>query len=537
VKQVLAIFCKDARRFWPEIAVCIGLLLALVVVYPATWSAVDEHATIAGTRFAGNGGPMGLLANCLVVLVPIAWLVLIARVVHCEQLVGDTQYWLTRPYDWRKLFAAKLAFLAAFLYAPFFVAQCVLLAEGGFHPFHYLGGLLFNLLLLTAAGVLPVLALSALTTGFGRLMLVLLGLALVVVIAAVAANSVPSYVLFSVPVLVSGQLAFCAIFCGSLAAALTMYARRRAKAGWLIVGALALVLCATAFSDPDGELLDRFYPAMGAGAAEPVTFTYGAAGLSQSVAADSADKHAVDVDVPMFASGVQDGYVAIPQALKATLTSANGARWESPWQGYVPTRFLPGKSGATFSFRMRRSVYDQFKAGPVTLRISVAVAMARESSEWTMAMPAGDFAVAGFGVCRPEHWILRPDEFMGILCRSAMNQPQLTYVSALWSSGGCKGGAGANAKQMTTSGWMGVLDPEPAGLGITSVWAVSGSLPMPGPPMRRPELDEEYSLCAGTPVQFTQYRPAGRLREDVTIQDFRLPELAIGDRMAIHETQ
>jgi hypothetical protein len=534
VKQVLAIFRKDARRFWPEIAVCLGLLLALAVAYPATWSGVDGHATIAGNPFAGNGGSMGLLANCLVVLVPIAWLVMIARVVHCERLVGDTQYWLTRPYDWRKLFAAKALFLAAFLYAPFFVAQCALLAEGGFHPFHYIGGLLFNLLLLTAAGVLPVLALSALTTGFGRLMLVLLGLALVVVIAAVSANSVPSYVLFSVPGLVSGQIALYAVFFGSLAAVLAMYARRRAKTGWLIVGTLLVVLIATAFSNPDGELVDRFYPVISAGAAEPVTFTYGAAGLSQAVAAESADKHAVDVDVPMFASGVQDGYVAIPQALKATMTSASGAQWESPWQGYVPTRFLPGKSGATFSFRMRRSVYDQFKAGPVTLRISVAVAKARESSESTMALPAGDFAVAGFGVCRPEHWMLRPDEYMGLMCRSAMNQPQLTYVSALWTSGGCKGGAAANAKQVTTSGWMGELDPEPAGLGVTSVWAVSGSLPMPGPPMRNPELNQEFSLCAGTPVQMTQYRQMARVREEVTISGFQLPELALGDRFLLN---
>jgi hypothetical protein len=178
VRQIVAIFAKDARRFWLEIMVCVALLVALVLVYPSTWRVAAFPDGIGRIRFFGGEGPTGILAGFLVILIPIAWLVLIARVIHCERLVGDTQFWLTRPYDWRKLLGSKLLYLAAFLYAPFLVAQCVLLREGGFHPLHYLGGLLFNLLLLTAVGVLPFAALATITTGFGRLMLVLLGVAL-----------------------------------------------------------------------------------------------------------------------------------------------------------------------------------------------------------------------------------------------------------------------------------------------------------------------------------------------------------------------
>src|SRR5205814_2563869 len=96
-------------------------------------------------------GGIGFFAGCLVVLVPISWWLLIARLVHGERLVGNTQFWLTRPYEWPKFLAAKLLFLAAFLYLPFFIAQCVLLAEGGFNPTSYLPGLFYNLLLATGA--------------------------------------------------------------------------------------------------------------------------------------------------------------------------------------------------------------------------------------------------------------------------------------------------------------------------------------------------------------------------------------------------
>jgi hypothetical protein len=130
MRQILTIFAKDARRFWPETAISWALLLGLVLVYPNQW---HQSAPIASARFGWfnvSGGAAGFSASCLVVLVPLSWWILIVRLIHCERLVGDTQFWITRPYEWPKLLAAKLLFLAAFLYAPFFAAQCVLLREG-----------------------------------------------------------------------------------------------------------------------------------------------------------------------------------------------------------------------------------------------------------------------------------------------------------------------------------------------------------------------------------------------------------------------
>jgi hypothetical protein len=37
-------------------------------------------------------------------------------VIHAEALVGDRRFWLTRPYEWKKLLGAKALFLLVFLY-------------------------------------------------------------------------------------------------------------------------------------------------------------------------------------------------------------------------------------------------------------------------------------------------------------------------------------------------------------------------------------------------------------------------------------
>ncbi len=525
MRQSLAIFAKDARRFWLEILICVALLIALVVVYPSTWSVAGFPDGVGRVRFFGGAGPTGILAGVLVVLIPIAWLVLIARVVHCERLVGDTQFWLTRPYDWRKLLGSKLLYLAAFLYVPFFVAQCALLREGGFQPFHYVGGLLFNLLLLTAVGVLPLMALATITRGFGRLMLVLLGVALVIVAALITSFVMPSHVTSSVPDILSGDLALTVIFCGSLAAIILMYARRSAKAGWLLLIAITLIMCSTAYFDPDSALVDHYYPELSPIAAAPVRFAYGAQGLDQPGASFTDDKHAVDIAIPIVASGVQDGYVAIPEALKIIMTNASGEKWESPWQGYMTERILPGMHTTWIHFRMRRSVYEQFRSMPVTLRIPIATTMARKAGESVIPLQDADFTVPEIGVCQPRRWTFKPDEMMGITCRSAMNEPQLTYVSALWTQGGCEAGAAVDQNHVVTKSWVGELGPGPAELGITSVWDADVNLSQP---KYAQSEQERWSLCEGSPMRFTQYLPAKRLREDVTISGFRLPEPANG---------
>ncbi|HWA96157.1 MAG TPA: hypothetical protein VG844_16275 [Terracidiphilus sp.] len=530
MKQILAIFVKDARRFWPEILICISLLVAFVLVYPTTWR-VEDNPLSGGHmfRFFGAQGPMGVLAYCLVVLVPVAWVILTARAIHCDRLVGNTQHWITRPYDWRKLLAAKFLYLVTFLYAPFFIAQCVLLREAGFNPFHYLGGLFFNLFLLTAACMLPLVALVTLTKGFGRLMLVLLGLVLVIA-ATAGIVSVVSYSSISLPDLLSSILGYGLLICGSMAAIIVMYARRNAKVAWLTVLALTVAICLMNFFDPDAAVMNHYFPKPAAGTALPVTFAFGAPGLSPPSASLSGDEKSVVISIPVAQSGVSDGNVAVEQAVRVSMENGRGEKWVSPWEGTIADRFLPGSRNTWLRFQIRRKTYEEFKNGPVTLRISVAMSMAHVSSESVIPLRDADFAVPEIGVCKPTHWMWNPDELRGISCRSAMNTPQLTNVSVTWKWGDCR--AESTRDQIKSNDWAGGLDPGPAEFGITSVWDAGVNLTWPAL-TGNVTNDAQWSLCAGTPMRFTQYETTSRLREELSIPAFEMPELTTADQLIL----
>lgn len=524
MKQILAIFTKDVRRFWPEILITCLLLVALVLAYPRQWSGTDAVASGSFGFWFSNGNAQGLLADALIVLIPIAWWILIARLVHCERLIGHTQFWITRPYTWPKLLAAKLLFLAAFVYAPFFIAQCMLLREGGFHPFSYLPGLILNLFFLTATLVLPLVALSALTTGFGRMTLVVLGVLLFIAAAAVGSNFLPSSTYGSIPDLVSGNAVFAILFCGCAAIVLVQYVRHRVRLAWLLLVAAALGMWATAAFDPDQSLMDRTFLAA---SSAPLQLAYGGGEQHQPITTGTTDKSMLSIHIPVRESGVADGDVVVPVALRATIQGSGGAMWQSPWQGIPAGHYLPGESISMVRFVLPGSVYDRFKTVPVTLRLNFALVRARRTSATVIPLPKGEFSVSGFGVCRPRSWFDELDDYSNISCRSAMNQPNLTYVSTRWTEGRCADPSAQPGPQSTA--WTGQLDPLPAEFGITSVWETPVNLSNPWIGNRRDEA-QRSSLCPGTPVSFTQFRQEARMQTDLVISDFRLPELSLGDK-------
>jgi hypothetical protein len=149
--QVGHIFRKDVRRHWREIAVSLAVLAAFAWKESRRWT--GEPADLSP-----------FLLALLTTLVPISWSFLIVRVVQDECLVGDRQFWITRPYEWKKLLAAKLLFVLVFVNIPLLALDIVLLLNSGFMPSSYLAGLLWLQLLWTLYLILP----SA-TAGSGHL--------------------------------------------------------------------------------------------------------------------------------------------------------------------------------------------------------------------------------------------------------------------------------------------------------------------------------------------------------------------------------
>jgi hypothetical protein len=113
------------------------------------------------------------------VLLPVTAAFLIARLIHAETIPGDTQFWITRPYRWKSLLAAKLLFILVLINVPVLIARIILIDRSGFPLPLELVPLLWSQFLMIAGFCLPVAALAAVTTDLVRFIFSALVLALI----------------------------------------------------------------------------------------------------------------------------------------------------------------------------------------------------------------------------------------------------------------------------------------------------------------------------------------------------------------------
>jgi len=515
MKQILHIFAKDCRHFWPEILISVALVGALVWIYPSTWLSKSGLYAVAGGAFLPGMLEAGVLAALLTVLVPVSWWLLIARVIHAESLVGDRQFWVTRPYEWKKLLGAKALFLVAFLYLPLLIGQCLLLFRAGFPPLPFVPGLLFNLLLITAVIVLPLLAITTVTATFARLTVTLLAglvcfIGYVVISLYLSDNaSIPYRDHVSLP------LAFC--FCAVVV--VLQYASRRVWVSRLVLGALPLLLVLTGMTLSESTEMGRDYPRAGAGQEGPVRLALLRDTPHPATAYLDRAKQ-VQVSIPLQVSGVAEGYALVSGPVRVTVDAANGSQWTSPWQALNNQQYLPGTSESWITFQMSRAFFDQVRSTPVTLHFTVALTRVQAGNVRSIPLPTQDFSVPDFGICSPQADVFH-SRFFGIACRFALHQPNLTYIRARWMDSPCSASQPGLDTGVQGDAWMGSLESSPADFGIAPVWSPSIALSN-GTKMEGNQPESRY-LCPGTPVTFTQYNLVGRTQYDFTIPDFRFP--------------
>jgi len=526
MNQILHIFAKDGRRFWGEIFLSFATTAAFALFYPQQWVGPDHIHPAMG--IPGTVGYQFVIAGqLLLALVPVSWWLLITRVVHAETLVGDRQFWLTRPYEWPKLLAAKLLFLLAFLYLPIFAAQCAMLAETGFNPFAYIPGLLYNLFLLTVIVVLPLFAMATVTSNFARMTLTLLGaflgfLALEFAVQSSMPRSMPYHFTGIEGKSYTGQGFFILGFCLCAVVTVLQYALRRAvPARALLFGIPALlILCGPlcVHLEQHYSRIDANYPAT---STPPVQLVYHplAPGMQQwETFPDNGD---VIIHTSLEGTGVAPGTVLVPDAVKLEVEAPNGYRWTSNWQDTAAPKFYAGAAGSDAAVVMPRAIYEQLKGMPLTTRVTLALTQAKATSVSQIALPRHDFSVPGFGVCAPLTGFYSPFfQATGLLCRSVLRDPPLTYINVVWSDAPCNIPHSTTDPGVQGAGWVGSLDRALADTNISPVQQVNFNLTNGYKSGGR-----GYSryLCPGAPVTFTQYERTGRTQAGVTIHDFHLP--------------
>ncbi|HVC46961.1 MAG TPA: hypothetical protein VND90_06915 [Terracidiphilus sp.] len=511
MRQVVHIFAKDVRQHWPEI------LASLAVLTLYGWTAAYRPRARLNPEF-----DLRRLEFILMLLAPVSWWVMMTRVIQSESLVGHVQWWVTKPYEWGKLLAAKVVFAALFVVLPVMLLQAWLLKTAGFNPTAHLGGLGTNLALLVGAVLIPLAALAAVTSNFARMSLTSLVVLVVVVLGAVAIRYVqsgryatdwPQY------------LAFALMLALAATAVVLQYARRREwRSRGLLISALVLWLAGVLVSATTNAIA-RTYPADAPKLSVKLTPTNPLLAYAAAIR-----PHWVNLYLLLSMSGVPEGRGVVVQAIQPTVIAADGRQWQGEWQPLGGQRFIGRYAYGNVRILVNREFYDAVRSEPVTLRLRLAAINVEGTPTVRMQMPGHNFAVSGFGNCSP---VLDPmgRGYLWLNCRSAMWKPQLTWVTAQWSDTPCDKG-GPDTTGVTGDAWVGELFPEPGAAGLNPVIDVPVRLSNPPVPPKSLTAGQTAVfiagappryLCAGTPLTFTAYRPTGRTQYSATLTDIRLP--------------
>jgi hypothetical protein len=106
-----------------------------------------------------------------------AWAMLAALAVLEEPLVGERNFWTTRPHPWPALLASKLVFVLVTIHLPLLLADLYVLAARGFSPANALGPILWKQLLFFGAVTLPSIALASLLRNFTHFVIAVFAIA------------------------------------------------------------------------------------------------------------------------------------------------------------------------------------------------------------------------------------------------------------------------------------------------------------------------------------------------------------------------
>ena len=508
MSQVLHIFKKDTRHLWPEILISVALTAAFVRV---------SFGGVSNFNGGGSSNLLPLFASMLGALVPVGWWVLTARVIHDESLVGESQFWVSRPYQWQELLAAKALFLAAFLYLPIFIAQIVLLRAAGFHPFAHLPELFYNLVLLTGVLVLPIAAIATITSNFARLVLTLLGAVAYLGLIIWALTFVHPPDQFGFPNPYEGKLTFSLFFLVFLVVIVMQYATRRTwrSRGLLLVLPFLAIACSLAW--PIQTIVRHLYPPLAAPEQPPVQLTFDPDPDRQNTVNASHERTRIDLYLPLTVSGISSDTSVQNQAVQVSLESPNGLRWHSKWQN-VSNYYRPDTSRSFIDIPIDEKFLDRAKSTPVTVTLTFALVHLHAGTPVTSPTADQDFPLAG-GICSFPNALSSYPE-----CRFAMTGPELAFVTARWTDGQCSQTAPSAVPGTLASTWVGTIDPSPAQFGLDPVKMKPLIFPYP------PDTRHPNSICPGTPITATPYSVVRRLQTSIAIPNVDLMKYTV-DRL------
>ncbi|HYW47872.1 MAG TPA: hypothetical protein VE959_33705 [Bryobacteraceae bacterium] len=388
MRRAITIFLKDARHLWPRTLI-FPALLALAALLDPVYLDYRLH--------------MALAAAC--------WYVIVSAI-HEEALPGDRQYWLTRPYTWRDLFAAKALFVLAFVNLPLAVFHASVWKAAGIPLLDHLQVLFWKEAFFTALYVLPAAAVAAVTRNVGQTILagLLVGGGWFAGQLLMASRYQPD--LFNQEW--GRTAALSAVLAAGAAAVLLQYWRRRTAVGRGMLAGMLALLVAVQVSMPRAwafqfeSLAARERPG---NSALRISLDPGAVAT-----VEQRWRGAVQVTVPIRVEGA-------PPGLELSVDWVGGRV-----KGFPVVR--AAMAPASLYFELSGDLLPAVRLGPLDVSGTVELTLFRRRQATPFAA-TGRTVVPGFGVCsaRPD-----VDGVLQAVCQTPVPRFAVFLESGVWGT-------------------------------------------------------------------------------------------------------
>ena len=453
------------------------------------------------------------LSGLVAPLVPISWAFVIVRVIQGESLVGDRQFWITRPYEWKKLLAAKVLFVLVFVNLSLLIADVVLLAKAGFKPTSYVSGLLWMQLQITLFFILPTAALAAVTASVLQVGLALLVIVLYMVGMAALASQIPSSN-FSGP----ADSLTAVLFLGTcIAVILWQYSRRQTAVSRWLIGGLAVALLLILVATPYRAIVAREYPRLGTGRPPAQLAVLPVKPSVAEATSDQKEGSEVQIHLPLAVSGIADGSIVELSGMMVAIETPGGLQWNSGWVNSGSSLLFPDQKSTQISFTINKDFFKRAQASPVNARIWLALTLFRDVDQRNFVTPHGEFAMPEAGLCSAESVSYRR-----IHCRAPLRGPTFLLITSDMSASNCplqEGESPASPGEIAR-GWQRNSESAPAEFGISPVKIVDLFVSDLSPFANR----HNAGICPGTPLTLSRPQLVQRSQTALELRDLRLAD-------------
>ena len=520
MNQVLHIFRKDLRHLWMEIAISWCALVIYVWQANEQWNPENMFEPRYFSQFT---------EQLVLVLLILSWWVLLIRAIQDERLVGDRQFWVTRPYRWVELLSSKILFVLLVIHIPLLIAQLILLKLAGFTALPYLGGLLSMHVGLLTLLILPVAVIATVTSTFVRVILFGFIVVLYVIGSSWLSSIVPESALShanAIPGAIQGVIFLLAC----AAVILIQYARRwtLVSRGVIVVAVVLTLLIEVA--TPYSALIARAYPAR---LETPVKIVLNPTKPEKPVMPvpppPPKPPKKVNIAIPLLASPVNSNEVIVIQGARIDIELPDGNHWRTKWQPQLGTAWIPD-SPASASFAMPTELFDRIKSAPVKINIEFALSVLRRGEQWQLVAQDGLFPVPRFGLCA-----IVGQDHNTILCRAPLYGSGPLIATTISSENTCPVSAEHKpTREITSYHWNLSNNSEPAAV-INPV--VEGMIVFNAVGLTKEEQKDSWRfvsrVCAGTPIHFAALSFDRHTRmttslDGIRLSDYKLPDYSYG---------